>query len=73
MSKKSRLSRLFSPESVAVVGGGVWCRSVIEQLIKISYKGAIFPVHPFKEEILGNLPSRFRKMSVRFNSQLWIS
>ena len=53
MSTKSRLSRLFSPKSVAVVGGGVWCRSVIEQLIKIGYKGTIFPVHPFKEEILG--------------------
>ena len=53
MSTKSRLSRLFSPKSVAVVGGGVWCRSVIEQLIKIGYKGKIFPVHPLKEEILG--------------------
>ena len=53
MSTKSRLSRLFSPKSVAVVGGGIWCRSVIEQLIKIGYKGTIFPVHPFKEEILG--------------------
>jgi acyl-CoA synthetase (NDP forming) len=53
MSTKSRLSRLFSPKSVAVVGGGVWCRSVIEQLIKIGYTGKIFPVHPFKEEILG--------------------
>ncbi len=53
MRTKSRLSRLFSPKSVAVVGGGVWCRSVIEQLIKIGYKGTIFPVHPFKEEILG--------------------
>ena len=53
MSTKSRLSRLFSPKNVAVVGGGVWCRSVIEQLLKIGYKGKIFPVHPFKEEILG--------------------
>ena len=53
MRTKSRLSRLFSPKSVAVVGGGVWCCSVIEQLIKIGYKGTIFPVHPFKEEILG--------------------
>ena len=53
MSTISRLSRLFSPKSVAVVGGGVWCRSVIEQLIKIGYKGTIFPVHPFKGEILG--------------------
>ncbi len=53
MSTNSRLSRLFSPKSVAVVGGGVWCRSVIEQLFKIGYKGKIFPVHPFKKEILG--------------------
>jgi acyl-CoA synthetase (NDP forming) len=38
---------------VAVIGGGVWCRSVIEQLFKIGYKGKIFPVHPSKKEILG--------------------
>ena len=53
MSTKSRLSRLFSPNNVAVVGGGVWCRSVIEQLLKIGFKGKIFPVHPFRKEILG--------------------
>ena len=38
MSSQSRLRRLFSPKSVAVVGGGVWCQSVIEQLFKIGYK-----------------------------------
>ena len=53
MSSHSRLKRLFSPKNVAVVGGGVWCRSVIEQLFKIGYKGEIFPVHPEKKEILG--------------------
>ena len=53
MSSQSRLRRLFSPKSVAVIGGGVWCRSVIEQLFKIDYKGKIFPVHPSKKEILG--------------------
>ena len=53
MSSQSRLRRLFSPKSVAVIGGGVWCRSVIEQLFKIGYKGKIFPVHPSKKEILG--------------------
>ena len=53
MSSQSRLRRLFSPKSVAVVGGGVWCRSVIEQLFKIGYSGKIFPVHPLKKEILG--------------------
>ena len=53
MSSQSRLRRLFSPKSVAVIGGGVWCRSVIKQLFKIGYKGKIFPVHPSKKEILG--------------------
>ena len=53
MSSQSRLKRLFSPKNVAVVGGGVWCRSVIEQLFKIGYQGEIFPVHPVKKEILG--------------------
>ena len=53
MSSQSRLRRLFSPKSVAVVGGGVWCSSVIEQLFKIGYSGKIFPVHPLKKEILG--------------------
>ena len=53
MSSHSRLKRLFSPKNVAVVGGGVWCRSVIEQLFKIGYKGEIFPIHPVKKEILG--------------------
>ena len=53
MSSQSRLRRLFSPKSVAVVGGGVWCRSVIEQLFKIGYSGKIFPVHRLKKEILG--------------------
>ena len=53
MNSQSRLRRLFSPKSVAVVGGGVWCRSVIEQLFKIGYTGDIFPIHPLKKEILG--------------------
>ena len=53
MSSQSRLKRLFSPKNVAVVGGGVWCCSVIEQLFKIGYQGKIFPVHPVKKEILG--------------------
>ncbi len=28
------LARLFKPKSIAVVGGGVWCRSVLEQCKK---------------------------------------
>ena len=53
MSSQTRLKRFFSPKNIAVVGGGVWCRSVIEQLFKIGYKGEIYPVHPVKKEILG--------------------
>ncbi len=80
MGTKSRLSRLFSPKSVAVVGGGVWCRSVIEQLIKIGYKGKIFPVHPFKEEILGiksfkyleNIPAKIDATFIGVNRNITI-
>ena len=53
MSSQSRLRRLFSPKSVAVIGGGVWCRSVIEQLFKVGYTGKSSPVHLSKEELLG--------------------
>ena len=53
MNSKFCLKRLFSPKTVAVVGGGVWCCSVIEQLLKIGYTGEIFPVHPLKKEISG--------------------
>ncbi len=40
------LSRLLRPRSVAVIGGGAWCRSVIDQLTKAGFPGAIWPVHP---------------------------
>jgi len=47
------LARLLRPKSVAVIGGGAWCRSVIQQLKKASYDGAIWPVHPKGGEIDG--------------------
>lgn len=47
------LSRLFQPKSIAVIGGGAWCRSVTEQLQKTNYKGDIWPVHPRAEDICG--------------------
>lgn len=47
------LSRLLRPASVAVIGGGTWCRSVTEQLIKSGYQGDIWPVHPRAEDICG--------------------
>lgn len=42
----SRLSRLLSPQSVAVIGGGAWCASVLEQLDKAGYGGQVWHVHP---------------------------
>ena len=40
------LDRLFRPKSVAVIGGGYWARSIIEQCRKIGFQGAIYPIHP---------------------------
>ncbi|RYG91252.1 CoA-binding protein [Loktanella sp. IMCC34160] len=45
------LSRLLRPASVAVIGGGAWCRSVLEQLDKAGYDGLVWPVHPKGGEI----------------------
>lgn len=46
------LSRLLRPGSVAVFGGN-WAANVVEQLRKIGFAGAIWPVHPSREEIHG--------------------
>lgn len=47
------LSRLLRPASIAVVGGGTWCASVLEQCGKIGYGGSVWPVHPTRPEIAG--------------------
>ncbi len=47
------LSRLLRPRSVAVIGGGAWCQSVVEQLLKGGFDGDIWPVHPRASEICG--------------------
>tara|TARA_B100001173_G_scaffold82265_1_gene70289 strand:+ start:3357 stop:5381 length:2025 start_codon:yes stop_codon:yes gene_type:complete len=47
------LNRLFKPKSIAVVGGGSWCESVIKQLKKIKFNGEIWPIHPKRESISG--------------------
>lgn len=52
----SDLERLLRPRSIAVVGGGAWCDSVIEQNQKIGFKGDIWPVHPQKD-VVGGLPA----------------
>ena len=47
------LDRLFRPKSIAVIGGGYWARSIIEQCRKIGFGGAIYPIHPKATDIDG--------------------
>ncbi len=47
------LSRLLRPKSIAVVGGGVWCASVIQQCQRMGFSGDIWPVHPRRAEVAG--------------------
>ncbi len=44
---------MLNPSSVAVIGGGFWGRSIVEQLVKIGFKGKIYTVHPKATEIGG--------------------
>lgn len=52
----SKLRRLFSAKSIAVIGGGAWCASIIGAAQRIGYQGDIFPVHPSGKTIAG-IPS----------------
>lgn len=52
----ARLERLLRPRSIAVIGGGTWCRNVIAQCRKIGFTGAVWPVHPHQGTI-GDLPA----------------
>ncbi len=40
------LSRVLRPDSVAVIGGGAWCRSVMEQIERAGFSGPVWHVHP---------------------------
>ncbi|MEX0308708.1 MAG: acetate--CoA ligase family protein [Tateyamaria sp.] len=53
------LTRLLRPKSIAVIGGGAWCASVIAQAERFGFGGAIWPVHPTKPVVggLGAFPS----------------
>ena len=50
---KRDLSRLFRPKSIAVVGGGAWCASILSAAEQIGFQGEIFPVHPEGKIIAG--------------------
>lgn len=47
------LSRLMQPGSIAVIGGGAWCASVVEQCRKMGFAGPVWPVHPKRAEVAG--------------------
>lgn len=55
----SKLARLLAPRSIAVIGGGAWCRSVVQTADKMGFEGDIYPVHPRDRTIAGRpaLPS----------------
>jgi len=53
---KRDLSRLLRPDTVAVIGGGAWCRSVNEQLLNAGFEGNIWPVNPHAERSRGLPP-----------------
>ncbi|NOX40528.1 MAG: acetate--CoA ligase family protein [Alphaproteobacteria bacterium] len=52
---KPDLSRLLRPRSIAIIGGGSWCKSVITQCTKMGFSGDLWPVHP-KAEKINDLP-----------------
>ncbi|MFK7752680.1 MAG: acetate--CoA ligase family protein [Sedimentitalea sp.] len=47
------LSRLLSPSSIAVIGGGAWCEAILGAAEQISFDGTIVPVHPQGKSIAG--------------------
>jgi acetyltransferase len=55
--EKQSLEALFMPESVAVIGAtdrpGTVGRTVLENLLKPSFHGRVYPVNPQRAEVLG--------------------
>ena len=47
------LTRLFKPKTIAVIGGGEWCTSIMSAAHQIGYEGTILPIHPSGKEIAG--------------------
>ena len=45
---------MLKPESIAVFGGQ-WAEAVIEQCRKSGFEGAIWPVHPSRKQLAGEL------------------
>ncbi|MEP0250001.1 MAG: acetate--CoA ligase family protein [Roseobacter sp.] len=47
------LNRLLRPGSIAVVGGGAWCRQIIHQTLAMGFAGEIYRVHPKPNAVEG--------------------
>ena len=47
------LSRLLNPKSIAVIGGGAWCDSIISAALQIGFNGILRPIHPSGKVIAG--------------------
>jgi len=47
------LERLLRPSSIAVIGGGTWCESVLRECRKAGFTGDLWPVHPSRTEVGG--------------------
>ncbi|MEO0618025.1 MAG: acetate--CoA ligase family protein [Pseudomonadota bacterium] len=52
MSSPPDLSRLLRPRSIAVLGG-IWGERVVEQSLKMGFKGDIWPVSPTRSDMAG--------------------
>ncbi len=48
------LNRLLRPKSIAVIGGGAWCKQVILQSQGMGFAGDVWPVHPTATTIEGH-------------------
>ncbi len=47
------LERLLRPKSIAVIGGGFWCRNVVRECRRSGFDGPLWPIHPTRQEIDG--------------------
>jgi acyl-CoA synthetase (NDP forming) len=47
------LTRLLTPRSIAVIGGGTWAGNVIAECRKIGFSGPLYAVHPSRDEVAG--------------------
>lgn len=57
MTKRAAIRRLFEPQSVAVIGASGDPKkighSIVRNIIEGGYRGAVYPVNPRGEDILG--------------------